>query len=161
MTYIGIDPGKGGGIAAVNKTGYILAAVHMPATIADLLEELQPYGLLQGAAFAILEFVRSSPQMGVGSAFTFGRGVGHIEASLVASKIPFDEVTPGRWQAAMQCLSGGDKNVTKARAQKLWPRHKITHAIADALLIAEYGRRLKLGLLHPATRQQSQRTRGR
>jgi hypothetical protein len=40
----------------------------------------------------------------------------------------------------MQCLTKGDKNVSKAAAQRLWPKLKITHANADALLIAEYGR---------------------
>jgi hypothetical protein len=39
-------------------------------------------------------------------------------------------------------MSKGDKNVTKRRAQQLFPQLKVTHAIADALLIAEYGRRV-------------------
>jgi hypothetical protein len=38
-------------------------------------------------------------------------------------------------------LSKGDKNVTKRKAQELFPSLKITHATADALLIAEYLRR--------------------
>ena len=33
-----------------------------------------------------------------------------------------------------------DKNVTKNRAQQLWPTIKVTHAIADALLLGEYCR---------------------
>jgi hypothetical protein len=37
----------------------------------------------------------------------------------------------------------GDKNVSKRRAQELFPQLKVTHATADALLIAEYGRRQK------------------
>jgi hypothetical protein len=45
----------------------------------------------------------------------------------------------------MQCLTGGDKNISKRRAQELFPSLKITHAVADALLIAEYGRRLERG----------------
>ena len=35
---------------------------------------------------------------------------------------------------------GGDKNVTKRKAQELWPNIKITHAFADALLLGEFGR---------------------
>jgi hypothetical protein len=38
-------------------------------------------------------------------------------------------------------MSAGNKNVTKTRAAQLFPGVKMTHAIADALLIAEYGRR--------------------
>jgi hypothetical protein len=42
----------------------------------------------------------------------------------------------------MKCRSGGDKKITKAAAQRLFPRMKVTHKNADALLIAEYGRRV-------------------
>jgi len=41
----------------------------------------------------------------------------------------------------MGCLTKGDKNVSKRRAQELFPALKVTHAIADALLIAEFARR--------------------
>ena len=49
----------------------------------------------------------------------------------------------------MSWLSKGDKNVTKSRAQELFPELKITHAIADALLIAEYGRRVRIDVSDP------------
>jgi hypothetical protein len=39
-------------------------------------------------------------------------------------------------------MTKGDKNITKRKAQELFPEIKITHAIADSLLIAEYGRRV-------------------
>ena len=48
-----------------------------------------------------------------------------------------------RWQKYLGCLTKGDKNVSKAKAQELFPDLKITHAIADSLLIAEYGRRVR------------------
>jgi hypothetical protein len=79
--------------------------------------------------------------MGVTSAFTFGRGYGSLLMALTAKRVPFDEVPPGTWQKTMGCLSGGDKNVTKRRAQQLFPAVKVTHAVADALLIAEFARR--------------------
>jgi hypothetical protein len=41
----------------------------------------------------------------------------------------------------MGCLTKGDKNVSKKRAQELFPSIKCTHATSDALLIAEYGNR--------------------
>ena len=55
---------------------------------------------------------------------------------------PFEEVAPQVWQKVLGCLSRGDKNVTKAKAQQLFPAIKVTHAIADALLLAEYARRV-------------------
>lgn len=138
MIFIGIDPGKGGGLAVIEESGLVKDWIKMPETETDLIDWLRG---LRGQPRATLERVRSSPQMGVASAFTFGRGYGSLRMGLIACGIPFDEVTPQKWQRAMNCLTGGDKNVSKARAQELFPTVKITHAIADALLIAEYGRR--------------------
>ena len=64
--------------------------------------------------------------------------------ALCAATIPYEEVTPQKWQKALGCRTGGDKNVSKARAQALFPLQNITHAIADALLLAEYCRRLEV-----------------
>jgi hypothetical protein len=98
-----------------------------------------------GGLHAVIESVHASPQMGVTSAFTFGRGYGFLRGLLIGAKIPFEEVSPVRWQAALGCRSKGDKNVTKAKAGQLFPDVKVTHANADALLLAEYLRRLKNG----------------
>lgn len=138
--FFGLDPGKGGGIACVNEGGVVLFASPMPETEQGVLAMLAAGGTY---CHAMLEFVRSSPQMGVASAFTFGRGYGGLRMALVAKGVPFDEVTPVKWQAAMQCRSKGDKNVTKRRAQELFPGTTCTHAIADALLLAEYCRRVR------------------
>jgi len=150
MIYIGIDPGVSGGIATLRDDGSVIEAFAMPTTERDILDALLPIGGLfvsRGktiTAHAILERVYSSPQMGVASAFTFGKGYGALLMALTATRIPFDQVVPVKWQTVMGCRSRGDKNVTKARAQQLWPDVKITHAIADALLLAEYGRRLRV-----------------
>lgn len=145
--YVGIDPGKGGGIAVVDANGHACLMTRMPETereIIDLFMQVD-MDLGAGATFAMLELVRSSPQMGVVSAFTFGKGYGTLRTALAAAVIPYDEVTPGKWQQAMGCRSGGDKNVTKRRALELFPSVKVTHAIADALLLAEYCRRVRQG----------------
>ena len=62
--------------------------------------------------------------------------------ALTAAGIPFERVRPQQWQKSLGCLTKGDKNVTKRKAQELFPMMKVTHATADALLIAEYGRRV-------------------
>jgi crossover junction endodeoxyribonuclease RuvC len=139
-TYIGIDPGKGGGIAWTGSDGP--GAVNMPETETDLAAVLRLLGEQTSGAVAVVERVSSSPQMGVVSAFTFGRGYGCIRGCLVTLGIPFVEVAPVKWQKAMGCLSRGDKNVTKRRAQQLFPHLKVTHATADALLLATYCARL-------------------
>ena len=142
MTIIGIDPGKGGGIAWISDGKPCVEK--MPETLQDVWELVVDIGggiESFSHVVAYIESVHSSPQMGVKSAFTFGNGFGHLEMALTAAGIPFERVSPQRWQKAMGCMTRGDKNVSKRRAQELFPAMKVTHATADALLIAEYGRR--------------------
>lgn len=140
MIYFGIDPGKSGAMAAVWGDGEAyITHIKGDSTEADLWAWIKGFDL--DNARAVIEVVASSPQMGVVSAFTFGRSYGFLRGVLTAAEVPIVEVRPQRWQKAMSCLSKGDKNVTKAAAQRIWPKHKITHANADALLLAEYGRR--------------------
>ena len=143
MTTIGIDPGKNGAIAWISDGKPCVEK--MPETLADLWELIYYdtghfYSVTKGEFKAYIEQVYSSPQMGVKSAFTFGNGFGHIEMALTAAGIPFERIRPQVWQKAMGCMTKGDKNVSKRKAQELFPSLKITHATADALLIAEYGR---------------------
>jgi crossover junction endodeoxyribonuclease RuvC len=135
---LGIDPGKGGGIAAMGD-GQVLV-FKMPATVGDLVDTLRALAV-RGFTTAFVENVHAMPRQGVVSCFTFGRGLGNIEAACQALGIRIEWVTPAKWQTALGCLSKGDKNITKRRAQELFPTLTITHAIADALLIAEWGRR--------------------
>ena len=148
ITTIGVDPGKNGGIAWIRDGKP--CAEKMPDTLQDLWElvaNIAEESMDKGNKpcqhiVAYLESVHSSPQMGVTSAFTFGQGFGHLEMALTAAGIPFHRVSPQKWQKVMGCMTKGDKNVSKRRAQELFPSMKITHSIADALLIAEYGRTL-------------------
>jgi len=142
ITTIGIDPGKNGGIAWIADGKPCVEK--MPDTLQDLWELVTDmWNVSPNPCKAYVEQVHSSPQQGVKSAFTFGQGFGHIEMALTAAGIPFERVRPQVWQKAMGCLTSGDKNVSKRRAQELFPSLKITHATADALLIAEYGRRIQ------------------
>jgi len=147
MTTIGIDPGKNGGIAWI--TDGRACVEKMPDTLQDLWElvqDIQRANVIwpdKAPCRAYIEQVASSPQMGVKSAFSFGQGFGHLEMALTAAGIPFERVRPQVWQKSLGCMTGGDKNITKRRAQELFPGHKITHATADALLIAHYGTKQK------------------
>lgn len=152
MTYIGIDPGSNGGIAWITDGNPCVE--RMPDTIKDLFDLIKSISFsCDGKAKAYLEQVSSGlfggppddgkkprARMGSKSAFTFGQGFGHLEMALTATRIPFVRIRPQEWQKAMKCMTGGDKNVSKRRAQELFPDIKVTHAKADALLIAEYAR---------------------
>lgn len=147
MIYIGVDNGSSGGIAAIEEDGSVIRAVNMPPTDVEILICLSV--IVNGnpaGSRAVLEHAQSFPKMGVTSAFNYGKGYGAVQMALSAAMIRFDIVVPRKWQAALSCLSGGDKNVTKRRAEQLFPDVKVTHAIADALLIAEYCRRLHRGV---------------
>jgi hypothetical protein len=95
----------------------------------------------------VLEHAQAFPGMGVSGAFNYGRGYGAMAMALQACGIPYDIVPPAKWQGALSCRSGGEKNITKRRAEQLFPAQKVTHAIADALLLAEYCRRVHQGAL--------------
>lgn len=164
MVYIGIDPGKSGGIACLTAEGFVLLAAKMPETPGALHTLLSQIPLNRGVTdfdrCVILEQVWGSPTMRGPSGFKFGKNVGHIEMVLTVARMPYQEVPPIVWQKAMGCLSpkglklkfgSKDKGINLRLAEKLWPRFKITHAIADALLLAEYGRRVSLGTI-PARR---------
>lgn len=146
MTIIGIDPGASGGIAWIDEQGKPCVE-KMPQTLTDIWElVLDITGVAKrytkpGSIKAYLEQVHSMPGQGVSSSFKFGQGYGALEMALTAAGIPFERVTPQKWQKALGCLTGGNKNVSKAKAQELFPSIKFTHATADAMLIAEYGRR--------------------
>lgn len=157
-TFIGIDPGGSGGIAAqyCDDSGTVrsnLETIKLSETEADVADWLDRWSY--HSPFAYLENVHSMPGQGVSSVFTFGQSLGCLRGMLIALRIPFELVTPMKWQAAMACRTRGDKNVSKARAQELFPELKVTHATADALLISEYGRRL----LWPSTPSKSKTSR--
>jgi crossover junction endodeoxyribonuclease RuvC len=142
-TILGIDPGASGGIAWI--TDGKPCVEKMPDTLQDLWELIENItGALPHRCKAYLEQVHSMPGQGVASSFKFGQGYGALEMALTAVGIAFERVTPQKWQKALGCLTKGDKNVSKRKAQELFPTMKVTHATADALLIAEWGRRQNL-----------------
>lgn len=141
MKIIGIDPGANGAIAWI--TDGKPCVEKMPDTLQDLWELLISISMNASTGgtgiHAYIEQVHSSPQMGVKSAFTFGNGFGHLEMALTAAGIPFTRIRPQVWQKELGCMTKGDKNVTKRKAQELFPSMKVNHYVADALLIAHYG----------------------
>jgi len=146
MIYIGIDPGASGGIACIWESGQA-ECWKMPETERDVREVLWQFNgfnligsSVEPDSFAVIEQVGPMPGNGVTGMFKFGMNYGFLRGLLVALNIPFDEARPQKWQKAMGCLSKGDKNVTKAKAQQLHPELKITHATADAILLAEYAK---------------------
>lgn len=140
---LGIDPGVSGALTILTLHGQYKGSIKLNETHRDVWDWLDEYRRL--VAFAVLEKVGPMPRQGVSSTFKFGMSYGGLIMLLVAAEIPHEYATPAKWQKRLGCMSKGDKNVTKIRAQQLWPGDRgpkrITHAIADSMLIAEYARR--------------------
>jgi len=150
---IGIDPGVSGGIATIGYEDVYAQSVKK-FTPRDVVDHLSQFPAKESMCY--LERVHSMPKQGVRSTFSFGTNYGTYIGVLTALKMPFTYVSPGVWQRIMGCLSKGDKNVTKRKAQELFPHLTITHATADALLIAEYGRRKEFPGVIPNKRKVSE-----
>lgn len=161
-TYIGVDPGKSGGLVALDEDGVVIQAISMPDTNREVLDWImqfegkQAVGYLErvGGYSSGVEGFFSPP-----SAFKFGSGYGALEMALTAARIRYENPTPQKWMKALGVPPRKKvnkkyveskteyKNRLKAIAQRLFPAIKVTLAIADALLIAYYGWKTERGLL--------------
>ena len=145
MLYVGIDPGASGGWAALWPDGKIHHVGKLTDT-ATFLSACRAPLLMQ----IVLEKVWATPQMGVTSAFSFGHNFGWLTGVLDAHGREYQEITSMKWQRELGLIQSGrhigqndDKKArNKAKAEELFPGQRITHATADALLIAEYCRRI-------------------
>ena len=168
MIVLGIDPGMSGGIARLKLEGsrWYPSAVSMPQTekgIADYLWSMyQEAHTEEIEIIAFLEHVQVMPAIrriktdkgeerieanpGIASTAKFMQGYGFLRGCLITIGIPIEDLRPQAWQKLLGCMTRGNKNVSKAKAQQLFPTMRITHSIADALLIAEAGRKIRMGL---------------
>lgn len=147
---IGIDPGVKGGMALLWDNGKVEGVCaftdktenDIAAALNAWLKPMWPY-----IPNAYLEKVGSMPGEGHMGAFTFGRVYGFLRGLCLGRDIKVKDVYPAIWQARLECMTRGNKNVSKDKAIRLFSEHhkkqKITHATADALLIAEYGRMME------------------
>jgi len=143
---MGVDPGVSGGLAVLRGDGTVahLRAFRPSMTHEDLVDAVRmalAALTAEGSRWVFVEKVGYMSSDGGKGANTFGRVDGLIRGALLMSGHAPIDIYPMVWQAKMECLTGGNKNVSKRRAQELFPGEKITHATADALLIAEHGRR--------------------
>lgn len=165
QVYVGIDPGANGGIAAIRDYGsgepLSVAAWKMPPTERDLwnlLSKLPP-----GQQYAVIEGQSPRPTAVFDRRLNSWRNTilkstcllwgnyCQLRAMLIAAGIRFEEAVPRTWQTALKIspkkkdeAPGKWKNRLKAKAQQLFPDVTVTLATADALLLAEYCRRLNL-----------------
>lgn len=141
--YVGVDPGTEGALTVLDESGVLEIVFFKVVTESDIISFLHDLRrACNGNFFGVLEEVHSMPRQGVSSTFKFGKAYGFIRGALLAVGVPFDDATPQKWQRELKCLTGGDKNISKAKAQQLFPGVKVTNKTADSVCIAEYAKRL-------------------
>lgn len=162
--YVGIDPGKSGGIArlVVHNGKESVTTCRMPERLDNLLEAVSL--MTSNAHFVALERVSGF----IGKAhpgsrmFSFGRSYGALEMALVACQVAEDrcvKILPHLWQAELgliELVKGKKignrkktkesktefKNRLKDAARRMFPGSYLTLKTCDALLLAEYARRI-------------------
>ena len=160
-TYIGIDPGQKGGIALLNATSQLWQMMDDPVSLQTLFYRLRSYSPIvqkeEGTdrdIIAVVERAQTMPKQGIVGAFTYGKHYGMLLASLAAAGIPYVEIPPATWKK--EILVGvrdkKDKKQVIVFCQKLFPLANLIpegcrvekDGLAEALLLAEYGRRKNL-----------------
>jgi hypothetical protein len=172
MLYCGIDPGGSGGLALISDRGRFIDFEPMPDSCRGILEVLDAFRARASSAYretagaeavhasltlrALLEKIQPQPasaRQGAWSAkgaSSFFKNIGHLEMALEVARIPYDELRAQEWQPiiGLRYAKGEkrDKNRSKAFVERIFPTlENVTHAAADALLLAEVCRRINEG----------------
>lgn len=140
--YIGIDPGKTGGIAVVDENGEIIDCSLFSKWL-DMSVLLQSGYNSGKSSLVLLEEVHAMPGQGVSSMFNFGANYGGWVSLLEATQIPYVSVRPQKWQKYI--LGTFPKGESKIRAYeyvtKRYPKlnlKKKDSGIVDAICMALY-----------------------
>ena len=146
MNIIGIDPGVNGGIVGIEGDYDNIIYGKMPGTMLGVYDMLSQY---RGHCY--LEHVWGRKGNNAKSNTKFMTDFGAVQMALTVLKKNITLVTPKKWQTFVGVFPiknekpTAHKNRLKARAQELFPQIKMTLWLADALLIAYYGKCLETG----------------
>lgn len=159
--YVGINHRKAGGIAVMDWANGSVTLHPIPGEsergkmreiiktfISDIDEYkvvlerpiMSPYSVLKPCPVCRHAAKTPVARQGVGASYiNYGMIIGMLESY----GIPYEEVTSSVWKKALKLTS--DKSLSVSTANRLYPKLKDTikqkDGLADALLIAEYGRR--------------------
>jgi len=170
MIFVGVDPGKDGGIVALSKDSKILEKWKPPLITATkgktkdeydipALKQIFEFSKLQArmewgdeSIMIVLEKGQPMPMAGVAAQFQRGFAFGMYQALFVGLGVSYHVVPPRTWQKAM--FAGVSADDTKAASilvsKRLWPSENWRRTekcrtdddgYTDAALLAEYGRR--------------------
>jgi crossover junction endodeoxyribonuclease RuvC len=150
MCFLGIDPGKMGGITIIKGNSNL--SIEMPVTEEKELDILKIYTVItdfikDDICVGIIEKSQSMKGQGVVSTFTYGKGYGVLLAILVIADVKFEEIRPTTWKRFFGLLK-----TTKLQSVELaekfdknqefrTKRGRLMDGKAESYLLAEYGKR--------------------
>ena len=144
--YIGIDPGKSGGLMIIDETGK--AEAHKcPEKVFDMsvLFKIAIGNTAPDNVKLLMERVWARPTNATRAAFTYGVNYGQWLGIAASHEIKMYTALPNDWIKWIGCPKGmivkDRKNWLKSKAKELYPDlKKVTLATADAILITHYAR---------------------
>ncbi len=168
--YLGIDPGLDGALAVICPSGDV-HFMNTPTLKVKPNSEKRSYDLRamwtalgegwarsSNGVFVCIETQQSMPGMSAPAVFSTGFGYGLWVAFLTAGKTPWMGVRPHIWKRRLEIPKGAGKDASLDLALRLFPgaygqlqtkRGEVTkkdiEGRADALLLAEFGRRQRDG----------------
>ena len=151
MNYIGIDPGKNGGIAWINTDSKTTCGLILPhKTHAGTLDVSELSYILRDlkGPLCVVEKQQARPMQGRSGSIMMAE-YGKILATLEICGIPYTEVTPRNWQKHIlpPFKKGESKKCSIAHAKQYFPKVSLRRTqrcttdhdgIADSLCIAKY-----------------------
>lgn len=153
MIYIGIDPGKQGAVASLVNNTMVVVPVPVIGTDYDIgnMSHLLRQFINNDTCFAVIERAQAMPGQGTVSMFSFGMGFGIWLGILTSHGVPFEIIHSRVWtKELLKGMPGEGKERSVCAARRLFPswepKLKKEWLYADAILLAEYARRLKKGV---------------
>ncbi len=150
---VGIDPGKQGAIALLSNDPntclyWLLSDIEEegPGAFAAIIKDYN-------VQHAYIEKAQAMPNQGVVSMFTYGMGFGKLVGWCEMMALPYTLVPPKTWTKELHkgCSGADAKAKSEQAARRLFPKEllrpterskKLHPGLVDAVLIAEYGRRV-------------------
>jgi crossover junction endodeoxyribonuclease RuvC len=155
MIFAGIDPGKDGAVAAVDASGIVMLCdaptLNVEGSRRRRYDERRMAEALRACGVGVLvaiERQQAMPGQGVSSTFSTGEGFGLWKGICAGLGLIYVVVSPQVWQREMRgAAKGKAASVRVARAlyplaELETPRGRVIDGRADALLIAEWARRI-------------------
>ena len=160
MIIVGIDPGIKGAIALIGRKKVKVISVptlkitKTKKTLDENKIRDYLYKYKMKIKHVFIEKAQAMPKQGGVSMFNYGTGWGILRGVCCGLFLPYTLVHPKTWKKVMCKDMPASKEVSIIIAKRLWPKINLrptshcttdSDGMADALCIAEYGKRLLIG----------------